>query len=169
MTEREIPHLPITEDWLREVGFKWHQFDLQPTKHWLLWLGDAAGRGDHEDLGIELTSNVPTDKTAWFCWLRADTAHLYSRFLHVRHLRFQHEVIALIEGLVGQKWDSTNHLYGSLRTPEQAKRIRESHERLDQRWMREGRPWREIEKDDSRGRALPEHMEAAEKARKPNG
>lgn len=30
---------PITEEWLKSVGFKWHQFDRQPDKHWLLWLG----------------------------------------------------------------------------------------------------------------------------------
>ena len=31
--------LPLTEEWLKENGFKWHQFDRQPDKHWLLWLG----------------------------------------------------------------------------------------------------------------------------------
>ena len=50
---------PITEEWLREVGFKWHQFDRQPTKHWLLWLADTFPRRmfhDNEDFGIELAA-----------------------------------------------------------------------------------------------------------------
>jgi len=29
----------LTEEWLKRVGFKWHQLDRQPDKHWLLWLG----------------------------------------------------------------------------------------------------------------------------------
>lgn len=32
---------PITEEWLKSVGFKWHQLDRRPEKQWLLWLGDA--------------------------------------------------------------------------------------------------------------------------------
>ena len=40
---------PITEEWLKEVGFKWHQLARQPEKQWLLWLGDAVRDG----LGIE--------------------------------------------------------------------------------------------------------------------
>ena len=50
----------ITQEWLRAVGFRWHQFDRQPGKQWLLWLDCALvqPQGPHpfgEDLGIELT------------------------------------------------------------------------------------------------------------------
>lgn len=44
----------ITEEWLKSVGFKWHQFDRQAVKEWLLWLGDVCDPGDAEALGIEL-------------------------------------------------------------------------------------------------------------------
>ncbi len=159
---------PITEGWLREVGFKWHQFDRQPTKHWLLWLGSAfpADRfSSYEEFGIELAGDVPGQPGKWFCWLRSDLAGRYHRFIHVRHLHFQHELIAMIEGLTGQKWDPANNHWGSMRTPEDAERIREDAERADRRNMMERTRWQEVEKDDTRGRALPEHMEAHEKAR----
>lgn len=42
--------------------------------------------------------------------------------------------------------------------------LRAEHDRLDRRLLRERTRWAEIEKDDSRGHALPEHMEAAVKA-----
>ncbi len=61
---------PITEDWLREVGFKWHQIERQNEKQWLLWLGDAcneSGRIDTQDLGIEVLSGFHGDDR-WSCW-----------------------------------------------------------------------------------------------------
>jgi hypothetical protein len=27
---------PITEEWLKAVGFRWRQIDRQPSKQWLL-------------------------------------------------------------------------------------------------------------------------------------
>jgi hypothetical protein len=47
--------LPITEEWLKLVGFRWHQLERQPSRHWLLWLGGALDDGTVpavEDLGI---------------------------------------------------------------------------------------------------------------------
>lgn len=155
---------PLTEEWLSSVGFKWHQLPRQPEKHWLLWLGDAVGQGNmfrsFEDLGIVL---APNSEGRWFCWLRADLGGMYSRFLHIRYLYFQEELITLIEALTGQAWDVENNLYGSMRTPAQAAAIRKDNERLDRKIMTE-RQWREIEKDETRGRALPEHLDAYEKA-----
>lgn len=60
------------------------------------------------------------------------------------------------------EWNPANHLYGAARTPAQAARIRdEDATRIDRQgtWPK----WRDIEHDDTRGRALPEHMEAAVK------
>jgi hypothetical protein len=148
---------PITEEWLKSVGFKWHQFDRQPDKQWLLWLGDPCAH-DTQDIGIEL---APWKDGEWFCWLRSDTAHRYSRFLHVRHMRVVGDVIRLIVAITDQDWNPANHFHGADNTPQRAARIREDRERLDQRIMRDGRPWRDIEKDDSRGGALPEHMQHA--------
>lgn len=165
---------PITEEWLKSVGFKWHQFDRQTSKHWLLWLGDAMNGGgfsSFEDIGVELAAGAydfkRKDSTDWFCWLRGDSAHRYHRFIHVRHLRTRGEAMRLVEGLTGQRWNPEDHLYGSCRSPEQAERIRrEDADRIDrrERWHQRP-PWAEVEKDDTRGRALPEHMEVAEKAR----
>lgn len=147
---------PITEDWLKSVGFKWHQFDRQPTKQWLLWLGSAADNGDAQDLGIEVTQNRDVD---WFCWLRSDTSHRYSRFLHVRHIKTRFELVRMIEGLTGQEFSPDNNIGGYMHSKERADRYRAESSRLDKVMLREGRPWRDIEKDDSRGGALPEHMQ----------
>lgn len=174
MSDHPAPSRPpadeITEDWLREVGFKWHQFERQPNKQWLLWLGDAMNGGgfsSFEDIGVELAAGAYDhkcdDHDAWFCWLRGDSAHRYHRFIHVRHLRYRHELIRLVEGLTGQTWNPANHLYGSIRTPQQAERIRrEDSARIDRMEKWQQRPaWAEVEKDDTRGRALPEHMQGA--------
>lgn len=162
---------PITEDWLLSVGFKWHQFDRQPTKQWLLWLGwglreDGAFTGP-EDLGIELSVTTVGDHCGetWHCWLRSDVAHRYSRFVHVRHLSAQADVVRLIEALTGYAFSADNVRYGQLLTPERAERFRKEDERLDQRLMRAS-PWSSIERDPTIGGALPEHAEAYERARK---
>jgi hypothetical protein len=156
---------PITDEWLKEVGFRWHQLERQPNKQWLLWLGDAIVDANgkrpmfhsHEDLGIEVSQ---WDENEWHCWLRADTGSRYSRFLHIRHVRYQSDLIKMIEGLTGIEWNPANNMHGGMRTPEHAAHLRQSAERLDQRMMR-ARQWRKaIESDDSMGGALPEHLEA---------
>jgi hypothetical protein len=165
---------PITEDWLKSAGFRHHQLDRQPDKHWLLWLG-AATRERHsftcyEDIGIELApcswknhkGDDVGDVGSWFCWFRSDSAGRYSRFLHIRHLRTVHDLVRLIEAITGQQWDPANNLYGSMRKSETAARIRQEDQRLDRRFMLESpHKWSDVEEDDTRGRALPEHMTAA--------
>lgn len=148
--ESQAPYAPITEDWLRSVGFKWHQLDRQPDKQWLLWLGDAISR-TYDDLGLELAPCRPLE--------RADYSGRYSRFVHIRKMKTQDEVIRLIEALTCQLWDPENHWYGALRKPEDADRLKEEYDRLDRKMVREGHPWRVIETDDSLGRALPEHLD----------
>lgn len=158
---------PITEAWLKANGFKWHQFDRQPDKHWLLWVGDVAGKLTcYEDLGIEVAPNVPTNREEWFCWLRSDAAHRYHRFIHLRTVRTTAELVKLIEAISGHPFDPANALYGSLRSPEQAARIRAEHDRLDLRLNRAGHPWTEVEKDETIGRPLIEHQDEHLKARK---
>lgn len=158
---------PIDEDWLKEAGFKWHQFDRQPDKHWLLWCGDAIRAGDgsltsYEDIGIEV---APGRDGKWFCWFRSDAAGRYHRFIHIRHLTTRGELTRLFEAVTGVKWAPENHFYGSIKSPAEARRIRIDNDRADRRLREEGYPWAEIEKDATRGRALPEHMEAHAKAR----
>ncbi len=121
----EPPFELISEDWLMANGFKWHQFDRQPDKHWLLWLGWAVDGGmftTFEDLGIEL---APTLHGKWFCWLRGDSAGRYHRFIHVRHLQETFEVVRLIEAMTGRAFKPENCSGGILRTQEQADRLRQ--------------------------------------------
>lgn len=170
--------LPITEDWLKSVGFKWHQLDRQPDKHWLLWLGDAVRAKDEcltstEDLGIEMApcwfkNSYGEDAGSlgkWFCWFRSDAAGRYHRFIHLRHLTEQGEVIRLVEVLTGFPWRPQDHFYGAVCSPASADRHRRDRDRMDRRMREEGYPWSGIEKDNTRGRALPEHLEAHEKAK----
>lgn len=167
---------PITEDWLKSVGFKWHQGERQPYKHWLLWCGASARSrrmlASIEDIGIELAPAWWQNRNgedlgeigAWHVWFRSDVAGRYGRFLHVRHMECQDEIIKLVEAVTGQDWNPDNHLYGSVQAPEYAARIRRAEERLDHRIRRDD-PWRESEKDETRSRPLPEDIDALDKAR----
>lgn len=150
----------ITKDWLRSVGFKWHTVsgadpDEKNPKHWTLWFGSIAGYepeqvwkfSDDEDLGIELTDG----KGFWFCWARADYSGRYSRFLHIRHLKEQADLIRIVEALSGAQWNPANHLYGKIFTPEQVESIRRRDERLDLK-IAKGRPWNKREQDDTAAR-----------------
>lgn len=122
---------PITEDWLSEVGFKWHQGERQPNKHWTLWLGwgSSETRQDMHDIGIEITmSGWPNrfgqyvgDKTKWMCWI----ARKGSYGFFVRDIKLKDDVIKLVEALTGEKWNPENHMYGNCYAPELAKTIRE--------------------------------------------
>ena len=167
----------LTEEWLKGAGFKWHQFDRQPDKHWLLWLGHAVANGhmvSYEDLGVEVAPMAYKNRNGeqlggdeWFCWLRSDGAGRYHRFIHIRHLSTVDDLVKLIEGLTGLPWDPANVMYGSLRTPADAARIRADDERLDRKMLREGPAWLPHEKDQTRGKALPEHIDAFDKAATP--
>lgn len=165
---------PITDEWLKSVGFKWHQFDRQPGKHWLLWLGGGLKEKpcltSYEDIGIELAPNTSVRGDVfpdWFCWLRSDAAGRYHRFIHLRHVETRRDVTALVEAISGRPWAPENHFFGSLHSPKNGDRIREDLKRADvalTTGASSHAKWAEIEKDDSRGRALPEHMDAAVKA-----
>jgi hypothetical protein len=151
----------ISEDWLKSVGFKWNQFDRQPTKQWLLWCGIRSAHNwgvDTQDIGVEISQGTDS----WFCWLRSDAAHRYSRFLHVRHMQMRDEVVKLVEAVTGLPWKPENHIFGAVYTGEQAAHHRAEWGRIDRQMLLKNHPWREVEKDDTRGGALPEHMEVAE-------
>lgn len=157
----------LTEEWLKANGFKWHQFDRQPSKQWVLWLGGAINGGtftSYEDLGVEVARGYDAK---WFCWLRADTAGRYHRFIHIRHIETVDDLTGLISGLIGRPFDPANARYGHLHTPERAERMRQEDERLDQRLLRSSPGWYDNEKDDTLGGPLIEHVNAHEKRREP--
>jgi hypothetical protein len=84
---------PITEEWLSSAGFRWHQLDRQPEKHWVLWLGDALEdrMTSFADLGIEVCAGgiddtgfagcAPTGSSFDRSSLCTVTQHRYSRIL----------------------------------------------------------------------------------------
>jgi hypothetical protein len=154
----------ISESWLEQAGFRWHEMERDRCRHWLLWLGGAINGGTFsgvEDLGVEVSRTLPAE-LEWHCWLRADTAHRYCRFIHIRHLSEAEELVALIEGITGHPFNSRNTLYGALHTAEEAAQIRQSENRLD-RVLMHAEPWSPFERDRSRGGALPQHLEYFEK------
>ena len=130
----------ITEEWLIDCGFKWHQFDRQPTKHWTIWIGgavvDYTGTTNHDSLGIELAEMNPQPEGClglWYCWIRSDIAGRYSRIIHVRHVAFVSEVEQIIAALTGREVNWNHSLYGSLHSPIAAERFIRDRERLDQK------------------------------------
>jgi len=130
----------ITEDWLRDCGFKWEQHDLQPSKHWVLWIGSACldyGRTQSPDsLGIELaTVDTPLEgyQNLWYCWIRNDIAGRYARLIHVRYVYQQAEVESIVTALTGRAVNWKHSMYGSLHSPLQAERLMQDRGRLDQR------------------------------------
>lgn len=158
---------PITAEWLSSSGFRWSQVDGQPSKQWLLWLGrcDEGGFTSTEDLGLELASRGgKIDR--WNCWLRADTSSRYHRFIHIREIRFQHEVISLVVALTGSPWRPECHLYGAWRRRSEADYLRREQQRLDRRILERQARWSESEKDETRSKPLREHLDLAIKAGK---
>lgn len=173
MSEKER----ISDEWLRATGFKWSQIERQPSRHWILWLGsclNVAPDGERplfasrDDLGIEIASASWVGRTGivfypdvWHCWLRADTAGLYHRFLHVRHLRYTDEVVQMIEALTGQAWNPENNIGGSMLHPRDAEWRRAEYDRLDRRLVKDRTKWSEAEKDGDRARPSVDHLNAA--------
>ncbi len=150
-------HEPITEEWLSAIGFKWHEVERSP-RHWLLWLHVDGML--ITDLGVELCANYPNhDDTFYFCWLRGDYSHRYSRFIHVRHLKLKCELLRLIEGLTGLDWNPNNAWYGSLVSDKQSAYFTKERERLDVHHVERSPKWNELEEDGTRGYPLSEHQE----------
>lgn len=153
---------PVTEERLANAGFTWSQFERQPDKHWTIWLGAASGDGpDLEDVGLELAAGYDGK---WYCWLRSDTAGRYTRFVHVRYLRWWDELVDLISAVSGRPFDPADVFYGALQTKARADRFRAESERLDRRMLAQ-HTWSTDLRDETLGRATPEHLQAYEKGR----
>lgn len=136
----------ITEEWLRSVGFKYDTPDPRDRekKHWTLWFGSCI-KSSGDELAVELAYWKPDDD--WHCWLRSDIAHRYHRFIHIRHLKTATELIHLVEGLTGQKWDSANNLYGVMHSPKVAESYRKEIDRLDMNFNEQNCKWSTTEQD----------------------
>lgn len=131
----------LTEDWLRDAGFKWEQFDRQPSKHWVLSIATACidphekGRrmwAAPDDLRIEVAYN-DGEQPYWFCWLRSDFAGRYARLIHLRHITTIKELVTIIEAVTGRDFVSVDCLYGMFHAPENAANLRKESQRLDKR------------------------------------
>ena len=144
--------VPLSDEWLKSVGFRWDEWERSGGKHWTLWFGnlDDYSFSSFEDLGLELNHN-DHGEDFWFCWLRSDCSHKYARFIHLRHVHTREDVINIIVGITGLPWNPANHLYGAIRRPKEAEYIRSTESRLDHRVMKQSK-WAEHEKDESQAR-----------------
>ncbi|HEY8948475.1 MAG TPA: hypothetical protein VIM56_06295 [Rhizomicrobium sp.] len=154
--------LPIDEEWLKASGFKWAQLDRQPSRHWMVWLGDAVreNQGDgrsftsYEDVGIEVAADYNGE---WFCWLRSDAAGLYHRFIHIRHLKYRIELVRLIEAITGQPWTPQQHAAGNVLGPKGFAHMERWARRADVQIqfdaIRRGASWHDMERDPNRAGA----------------
>lgn len=146
----------ITEEWLKENGFKWHEVE-RSGKHWILWIGSAIAQGErgygrtssYDDFGIEI-SKFNEKEEIWSCFFRADYAGRYTRFIYCRDMWEPEHVTQLIEALTGFPFDKECVMYGFYHQPEHAARIREiEQKRLDQR-IAHGNRWRTDEPDETK-------------------
>lgn len=146
----------ITEQWLKDNGFKWHDVE-RSGRHYLLWIGSCIAENpvknyrvnSHDDFGIEL-SKFQEDVNSWSVFYRADFAGRYSRFLFTREVWETEQLTRLIEAITDIPFDKSNVWYGNLLRPEQAEHLRaEENHRLDRTWALQGK-WRDDEKDETK-------------------
>lgn len=97
----------ITEDWLASVGFKYREpEERQPFRHWTLTFFEP------DDYGLYLETTMPgwlnsqgdhiNADGGWFLWIGRE-----HKFMHLRHVYEQSEIVALVEALTGQPWVPT--------------------------------------------------------------
>lgn len=117
----------ITEEWLRSVGFRKAWMGDQQKPHWLLNCADTRRwMTGSDDLGVELGPpderkywENPDEAPKWWCWLRSDFSHSRGRFLFVRYLQTQADVMGLVAGITGLPWNPARHEHGCVRYPGQ--------------------------------------------------
>ena len=111
----------ITYNWLIKNGWnKLPRFERQTCDHCRRCLGSET-TGDKflvasEDLCIDLAP-ATRDGDEWFCWITyaAGSNAFPMKFIHVRHMRFVEEVIALYEALTGRKFANGKWVLGACR------------------------------------------------------
>lgn len=125
----DVSPVLLSDEWLGNVGFKYTQEDRQPTKHWRLNLGWGAPNTSAciDDLCIEVASCAMDGK--WFCWLRGGT-RFSNKFIHIRYIKYRHEIEEIITALTGTKWKPENSMYGNFYNDKIAAKLRCEYERI---------------------------------------
>lgn len=98
----------ISYAWLKDVGFRCRAKSRGTNGSWRIWISEELGS---DDLGLELAVVPGSDSTEWNCWL-GNASGRFERFLRMRPMRTQGDVIRLVEGLSGLAWEPAHHLYG---------------------------------------------------------
>ena len=101
----DVAVVAITEEWLGEVGFKYREpGERQQFRHWTLTFSEP------DDYGMYLETTMPGWLNAsgehigadlgWFLWLGRE-----HKFIHLRHVWEREEIVAIVEALIGAKWE----------------------------------------------------------------
>src|SRR6185295_1646866 len=97
---------------------------------------NGSGIGSYDDLGIEVSE--PDSRGEWrHCWLRADYAGRYTRFIHIRHVRTMDEIALLFTGCTCLPWEPINHFFGVAYDQRRADQQRKEQDRFDRRIARD--------------------------------
>ena len=104
-----MTEIPLTEEWLASVGFKYREPGQRQTfRHWTLTFNEP------HDYGLYIQTTMPghIDKEGrhvgmrhgWHLWVgRSDC----SCFLHLRRVFWRSDIIAIVEAFSGQPWSPT--------------------------------------------------------------
>ena len=112
---------PITDEWLSLVNFKWRQFEQQPNKRWTLKLITfQQGSQNYDSAAIEVqrsgwhsASGYVGDPDLWMLWFR----DMFDRTAYLGEIRWQSDITALAEIIMGHPWNPKNHRSGQAWPP----------------------------------------------------
>jgi len=103
----------LTYEWLKVSGFhKIERLERQPTDHYRRCLGrEMIGHGHliaDEDVCLDLSADREVDPRFWYVWLvRSSSQNSHpSVWIHIRHIVFVGELIAIYEGLTGRAFQA---------------------------------------------------------------
>lgn len=115
--------VPLTEEWLASVGFKYNEpGEMQTFRHWFLKFNE---KNDH---GLYIRTTKPgwfnrngehiSADNGWFLWVGRE----HNSF-HLRHIHNQSDIINIVEALSGYEWRPENYMYGMVMTTEQKEQL----------------------------------------------
>lgn len=98
--------MQITEEWLASVGFKYREpGDRESFRHWTLRFSEPEDYGlylETTHMGWINNKGEHVGGNGWFLWIGRE-----HKYLHLRHVSVQAEIVALVEALIGAKWEPT--------------------------------------------------------------
>ena len=130
--DKVVINQPLTEEWLKDSGFKYYQEERQPQKHWQLWLGWGSDYKNscNDDIGVEVSmawwfnrnQEKIGDVDGWHCWIISGKCA--RKLIHVRLIYTENDLINLAMAITGKPWKPENHMYGNCYNDQHAEVVR---------------------------------------------